>query len=399
MADLSPDAGPGAAKTAGEPVPLVFATSTRESVELTVHFDPDEPWPPDSSFRLRQARLTGPWTGADPRGTTQLLQKRIASRTGRRVDWTPYDTLDREIAVGVQLLRNCAAAQRPYPAELARLVGYDVDAVEPFALYLPYRGEPVSAFAGRLMMRDQRAFEVGLFRALRYLEAFGVTHRAIGPETVRWDPVAGRAQIVDFSRAALAGRALASAHRSPWLHNSDATSCDPRADVWSAGALVYYAISGRQPGDGDPSADPVMESSALRGLSPRILADRAELRPSAAEVLAALNEPEPWPVPQFDPTEEDELFERGAEDFDRVFPPRHPPSPPWPPQPPAQAPGSANNGARPNQQPSTPPPAAAAPWGRQARRGRRLWPFGFIAFALSCAALIPAVVPSRSREP
>jgi hypothetical protein len=291
-----------------------------QSLETT--WEPDQPWAPESPVRVRRLRLAASWDGVDAAGVTGLLQKRVVPASARNVDWAPYDALDREIAIGLHLVRGCAAAGRPYPAELSRLVGYEVDVEEPFVLYLPYRGQPVSRFVGRLLLREQREFETGMFRALGLLAALGVTHRGIGPETVLWDKEALQVQAVDFSNAVLSGTKHVEAVRAAWLHELDAASSDPRVDVWSAGALAFYAATGRRLGPGDdPAAEPALQSSRLAAELSRIVSPKLGNRPQAAAVLRGIGHPDPWPEPNRTATAVDELFAEGGRRFDERFPP------------------------------------------------------------------------------
>ncbi|MEZ0113852.1 hypothetical protein ABH920_007886 [Catenulispora sp. EB89] len=302
--------------------PVEFTDAEGRTQSLDAAWEADEPWPPGSPVRVRRLRLAARWAGVDADGATGLLQKRVVPSTARNVDWAPYDALDREISIGLHLVRGCAAAGRPYPAELSRLVGYDVDAEEPFVLYLPYRGQPVSRFVGRLLLREQRVFETGVFKALGLLAAMGVTHRAIGPDTVLWDKETLQVQAVDFSSAVLSGTKHVQAVRAAWLHEQDAASSDPRVDVWSAGALAFYSATGRRLGPGDdPVAEPALQSSRLAAQLSRILSPSIEKRPTAAAVLHSIGYPDPWPEPNRTATAADELFAEGGRRFDVRFPP------------------------------------------------------------------------------
>lgn len=311
--------GAGAGSESG---PVVFTDAEGRTQSLEATWERDEPCAPGSPVRVRRLRLAAPWDGVDADGVTGLLQKRVVAATGPNVDWGPYDALDREISIGLHLVRGCAAAGRPYPAELSRLVGYDVDAEEPFVLYLPHRGQPVGRFAGRFLLREQREFETGVFRALGLLAAMGVTHRGIGPDTVLWDKDTLQVQAVDFSSAVLSGTKQVQAFRTGWTHEQDAGSSDPRVDVWSGGALAFYSATGRSPGPGDEAAaDPALQSSRLAAELSRILSPSLGKRPTAAAVLRGMGLPDPWPLPSRAATAADELFAEGGRRFDLRFPP------------------------------------------------------------------------------
>lgn len=311
------------------PQTLRFAGPGLERLELAVTFGEDRAPQPGSPFRLRTVRLAEPWPGVEPGGVTELLQKRIVD--GGRAEWAHLDGLDREISIGLRLLRGSAAAGREYPRELTRLIGYDVDALEPFVLYLPYHGTPVARQVRRFLLPDQQALESGLFQALERLASLGVTHRAISPDTVLWEQGTSRVQLVDFSSAVVSGSAAGAAAGTPWLCPADVHSGDTRVDVWSAGAVLYYAITGRRPADRDPASDAAMRSSTLQSQLARILADSVAARPDAREVLLALGRHETWPDLTALIDAPDAEFERGGAEFDGIFPPPVPVAPPQPP--------------------------------------------------------------------
>lgn len=299
-------------------VAVEFHTPQDGRVRLEARPGPDAPAVPGSPLRLRSLRLIEPWYGVDGGQVTELLQKRVV-RTGGWAQWPHYDALDREIGIGLRLLRGCAAVSRPYPQHFSRLVGYDVDEPEPFALFLPYRGEPVSRVVRRFLLPGQRAFESGLFHCLQQLEALGVLHRSIGPETVLWDQRASRVQLVDFGDAAVRGSVVTPVPGSPWRCARDLRSDDPRFDVWSAAALVCYAVTGRPVEGGDPAKDPALRGSSLLTLLPRLLDPNIASRPTAREVLRGLGHFEIWP--DVEDGAGDTEFELGGAEFDSYFPP------------------------------------------------------------------------------
>ena len=358
-----------------KPQELAFTDAGGKEVLLRGRFGPDRTPSADSAVRLRSVRLVEPWHGIEPSGITELLQKRIVMVPGGRLDWSRYDGLDREISIGLRLSRGYVAPGREYPPELARLVGYDVDAPEPFAVFLPYRGEPLKGLARRFLLPDQQAVESGLFRALHQLAALGIVHRAISPDTVLWDAGSSRVQVVDYSHAvvARAGGGDGAVAESPWLCPADVRRVDPRVDVWSAGAVIYYVVADRRIGDGDPLTDPALRNSDLHRHLVRILADSVDSRPAAREVLGALRPHDNPQEPLQAVDAPEESFQRGAEQFDAIFSARRE----------ATARLAATE--------SAPEPAAgtlSAPRGpARAHRARRRgpWPFGTIAFAASLA--------------
>ncbi|MGP4024036.1 protein kinase domain-containing protein [Actinomadura sp. 3N407] len=219
--------------------------------------------------------------------------------------------LDGEILAGLRLARLCDG--RPYPRTVSRLVGYDADVAEPFALLEPLRGIEVESLAGTLPTEQRRRFQVGLLRAVRLLNAAGVAHRGIGPGTVRWD--GDDVQITDFSQAALIGAPRTVAGTMPWQAPEQRPETPPgwrrgdvgpNDDIWAAGRLIFYVLTGEELDDRAKLADrPELET---------LLADvieRPERRPDAQTLLRRLGEADPPPRP----LATDPSFARGRAEF------------------------------------------------------------------------------------
>ncbi|TDC83524.1 hypothetical protein [Actinomadura sp. 7K507] len=219
--------------------------------------------------------------------------------------------LDGEILAGLRLSRLCGG--NPYPRTVSRLVGYDADVAEPFALLEPLRGVEVESLAGTLPTEQRRRFQVSLLRAVRVLNAAGIAHRGIGPGTVRWD--GDEVQITDFSRAALIGSPRTVAGTMPWQAPEQRPETPrgwrrgdvgPNDDIWAAGRLIFYVLTGEELDDRAKLADrPELET---------LLADvieRPERRPDAQTLLRRLGEADPPPRPL--PT--DPSFSRGRAEF------------------------------------------------------------------------------------
>jgi hypothetical protein len=157
-----------------------------------------------------------------------------------------YQQLDNEILAGVRLARLCAGGA--YPPELSRLIGYEADSAEPFALLEPLRGTQVADFAGTMMTEQRRRFQVSLLRAVRYLNAAGIAHRGISPYTVRWDGHR-HVQLTDFSQATLIGVPRSVAGTPPWQapeQRSGQVSGEvgPADDMWAVGRLIFHVVTG-----------------------------------------------------------------------------------------------------------------------------------------------------------
>jgi serine/threonine-protein kinase len=160
-----------------------------------------------------------------------------------------------------------------------------------------------------------------LLDALEYCHAQGVIHRDVKPQNVIIRPD-GRAVLVDFGlvklwdpsdpRTRTAIRAMGTPeYAPPEQYDTAAGHTGPRSDLYSLGATLYHALSGRVP----PTATMrVVDPAALTPVtawSPRVsphveaVVKRAmELQPaarfeSAREMAAALTGEAPPPEPQF----------------------------------------------------------------------------------------------------
>lgn len=156
-----------------------------------------------------------------------------------------YARLDNEILAGRRLYQ--IAAWSGYPREASRLYGDESSSADPYALFEPYRGEPLREVGANLFDTEFDTFVIGLLTGLCWLAGAGIAHRAISPDTVRWDDRS--VQITDLSRSALFGTA-----RTPvggaetWIpRESRPETCygsvGPTDDVWAAVRLIYWVRS------------------------------------------------------------------------------------------------------------------------------------------------------------
>ncbi|RBQ17514.1 hypothetical protein DP939_24380 [Spongiactinospora rosea] len=280
---------------------------------------------------------------------TRIIERRVPRNEGHD---HLYDLLENEARMGARLL---SLLRRGYPAELPRLIGYNLDIAEPIVLWSDHRGEPVSAHSGRLLLAEQREFAAGLFRAVRILSACGIVHRRIEPGTVRWNGTA--VQLTGLGQAALVGDRRVRLGEAPYAapaqregHGRVATA----DDLWSAAMVVYLTVTGREVAD-RPDLGPV---PALQPIQDVFTADP----PSAVEVLTRLRVPDPL---QGAPVEPDRGLTEARAAFDRARRLKTAGEP---------APEPA---ARPSPQP---PPASAPPASPRRRRARpvrwweRWWP-------------------------
>ncbi|GAA3683325.1 hypothetical protein GCM10022224_054860 [Nonomuraea antimicrobica] len=273
-----------------EPEPLTFVTPEGDEVTWEVEAEPyHDPF---------ERRLTLVVQGA------RLVQRRVPRAAGREREYL-YDLLENEARMGARLL---ARLRRAYPPELPRLMGYSMDAEEPFVLLSDRRGEPVSRHFGALLIAEQRALQASLFRAVRILAACGIVHRRIEPGTVRWDGAS--VLLTDLGHATLAGDRRLRLGEPPYAcpaqreGTGHASSAD---DLWSAGMVLYRTVTGREiAGLPDFAAAPALQPihDVFSG-SP----------PSAQEVLNRLRVPDPM---QSIPVEQDLKLEEGRAAFDQA---------------------------------------------------------------------------------
>jgi hypothetical protein len=156
-----------------------------------------------------------------------------------------YARLDNEILAGRCLHK--VAGWSGYPAELARMYGDEDSSAEPYTLYGPYSGEPISDGVD-LFDDEVRAFVTGLLKGLCWLAGAGIAHRAISPETVWW--TGESVLITDFSRSAPFGTTRTPITGLPWgwvplesRPDSNFGVVGPTDDVWAAVRLLYFVRS------------------------------------------------------------------------------------------------------------------------------------------------------------
>lgn len=174
----------------------------------------------------------------------ELSQHRPVSGDRRREG---YLRLDNEILAGRRLFE--VAGWSGHPAEVIRLYGDESASADPFALFEPDRGDPLREVGEYLLSDAFDQFLAGLLTGLCWLAGAGIAHRAISPDTVRWDSDNGTVQIGDFSRSAPFGSVRTPVGGSwAWVpRESRADTCygivGPADDVWAAVRLIYFVRS------------------------------------------------------------------------------------------------------------------------------------------------------------
>jgi len=254
---------------------LRFRHVSGEQVEAEAWVD-DVDVPAGEYLMARVVRLEG---GPD------LLQHRPVGGSQRLVG---YERLDNEILAGRRLYRMADWAS--YPAEVSALYGDESASADPYALFEPYQGQPLRDIGTYIIDDEFDAFVASLLTGLCWIAAAGIAHRAINPDTVRWDSQRRRVHITDFSRSTVFG-----APRTPltgssgWVPKEQRPSTcygtvGARDDIWAAGRLVFFV---RNQGEDLVHRGQLAESGLeemFNGLFDRVLGP-PEGRPTASELL------------------------------------------------------------------------------------------------------------------
>jgi hypothetical protein len=236
------------------------------------------PKPPGRDLRLRLRLVSGverepelsdrgPWDSPGSALELRILEangnlfvhKSVSLPKGSR-NPNLYHLLENEIRATVRLAETFGGRM---PTELPRLIGYNVDVEEPFALLAAYAGQPAADAVGSFDDRRRRQFQVSLLRALDLAAAAGVVHGAVRLAALRWD--GANVQLVDFESARMVGE----------------SSADSSHDVPAAGQVLrQLAVGGAAPVSRD---DPESLRDLLKGVF-----GPASRRPSAADLLSRL---------------------------------------------------------------------------------------------------------------
>ncbi|MFF3841494.1 hypothetical protein [Streptomyces sp. NPDC001930] len=261
---------------------LEFLTPREAQSRFVVRYEEDHRPPGRPGFLARRAVL-----GA---GGVPVVQYRLASSA--QGDPQAYGLLEREVAASVALERRYGGDK--FINILTRIVGFDLTAAEPFVLYRPPSGRPLSDWAGRLGAEDQERITGQLAMAVRLLGELGLVHRAITPENVRWD--GARVRLCEPYAALRAGEAREPFGAAPWAspeQRAGRGTVDPRDDLWSVAELAYYLLSGRPDRGEGPPAD-LADYRRLAALQHSgLFSPSASERPHPAELLRLLYVPDP----------------------------------------------------------------------------------------------------------
>jgi serine/threonine protein kinase len=279
---------------------LEFITHKEEFVGFAARFGPDRQLPERPALLTRTVTLGDSWT---------VLQHRLPlSALG---DPNAYALLEREVGVAMAL-ENRYGPQR-YGEVFARMVGFDLDAPEPFILYRITAGGPIGACRAALGVDEQHAVITQLTLAVRLLEHSGIAHRAIGPDTVSWD--GKHVRLAEAYATLRTGEPRGAFGTAPWAspeQREGTGTADARDDLWAVGQLVYFLLSGRA----DQGLGPPADLDSFRQLAALahggVFAPTAAARPTPAGLMRLLNVTDPLAAA---PGSVD-LLARGRAEFD-----------------------------------------------------------------------------------
>jgi serine/threonine protein kinase len=219
----------------------------------------------------------------------------------------PEGSLD-DATARARFAREVEAAQRVQHPRVQRLLGADPEADRPWLatelVVGPTLGQRVSD-DGPLPGPEVRALALGLAEGLAAVHAAGVLHRDLSPANVVLGP--DGPVLVDFGIARFAGVTTltmtgtvvgTAGWLAPELLRDDVAA--EAGDVWSLGAVLAFAATGRPPADGSRTEvvlRKVLDGDLdLRGLAPwldtivrRCLAADPSARPTAAALVAELD--------------------------------------------------------------------------------------------------------------
>ncbi|MBD3296044.1 MAG: protein kinase, partial [Candidatus Omnitrophica bacterium] len=133
---------------------------------------------------------------------------------------------------------------------------------------------------------------IRVLKVLRVLHDKGLTHRDIKPENIMISPDRKRVILMDFGLikdihsqtmgVTMSGAAMGSPHYMAPEQGKDAKSVDHRADLYSAGVMLYEMVTGQKPYTGSTPMEIVMTAMQSEATSPE------KLNPAVDNVLRAV---------------------------------------------------------------------------------------------------------------
>jgi hypothetical protein len=195
--------------------------------------------------------------------------------------------LHNEVATGQRLWQQFGT---DYPDQLAKLVLASPQEYPPNAV-LTYRGEPVWRQEGLPQEETILLLFADVLCGIDALARLGLTHGAITPETVLWEPgqggLPGRAQLVDFGRVTAVGRPRDLSLPPMWSAPPLGDAAHPSHDVYQAALLVYTVATREPPVDAAGMRARLADgpNEFLRRLLAGTFADDPAVRPGVQQLL------------------------------------------------------------------------------------------------------------------
>ncbi|MFI8519265.1 hypothetical protein ACIGEZ_15735 [Streptomyces sp. NPDC085481] len=266
---------------------LEFLTPEQQSYRLPARYGAERRPPGRPHLIMRHATLGDGWP---------VVQFRLPRSA--QGDPHAYTRLEREVATAIAVERSYGTEK--FARLFTRIAGFDLDCAEPFVLYRRSPGVPLADCLTRLGADDQQRIINQLALAVRLLGEAGLVHRALAPETVRWD--GSHVRLCEPYAALRAGEPREPFGTAPWAspeQRAGRGTADTRDDLWSLARIAYYLLSGHPgpPGRADRADGPPDDLGDYRRLSALaqggLFAAQAAARPSPADLLRLLRLPDP----------------------------------------------------------------------------------------------------------
>lgn len=153
------------------------------------------------------------------------------------------EQLDRELLL-LQEHADCAEILRP----IERVD----ESQNSYLVFEFFAGRPVRTKVDTGSIVEFCGFAASLGRALASLHERGIVHRALSPACVLWDAQAEAIRVTHFAQATStrfhsASPSLINPCSAPEQTGQLNVATDHRADLYSAGAVLYFALSGQYP--------------------------------------------------------------------------------------------------------------------------------------------------------
>ncbi|MDT9690078.1 hypothetical protein Q5762_17390 [Streptomyces sp. P9(2023)] len=260
---------------------LEFSTHLGESIRFSVRYGPDRRAYGRPGVLAREVTLSAGWP---------VLQYRLP--LSAQADPHAYGALEREVSAAVALERRYGA--EGFGEVFTRVVGFDLECAEPYVLYRPPTGVPLTECADRLGGDEQLRVIAQLALAVRLLHAAELVHRSLAPDTVRWDGT--HVRLCAPYAALRDGEAREAFGAAPWAspeQRAGRGAADTRDDLWSVGRIGYHLLSGH-PDRGEGPPEDLGDYRRLAALEHSgLFAPAAAERPSPVELLRLLHVTDP----------------------------------------------------------------------------------------------------------